>query len=83
LSATDADTQEYFSRLVGTYEKMKVTENENFEPITGFDKGTGRSTTTEEKRIIKPADFAMLDDIVLLTPFGFCRVGKCPYYVEK
>lgn len=83
LNATDADTQEYFSKLVGTYDKTKKTQSANFEQYTKLGKGTGVSKTTEEKRIIKPEEFARLTDIVLLTPKGFYRVDKAPYYQEK
>ena len=83
LKATDADTQEYFSKLVGTYDKIKKSSNANFEQYTQMGKGTGTSVTTEEKRIIKPEEFATLDKIVLLTPFGFCRAEKTPYYKDK
>jgi len=82
LSATDADTQDYFSRLVGTFDKTKRSQSANFEQYTGMGRGTGTSTTTEEKRIIKPEEFSTLKDIVLLTPFGFYRVEKTPYYEE-
>ena len=78
LSATDPDTQEYFSKLVGTYEKEKPTMTKAlFNPL-----GNSRSVTTEEKPIIKPADFATLQDIVLLHPFdrGVTRVAKVPYW---
>ena len=83
LKATDADTQEYFSKLVGTYDKIKKSSSANFEQYTQMGKGTGTSKTTEEKRIIKPEEFATLDKIVLLTPYGFCRAEKAPYYLEK
>jgi len=83
LKATDADTQEYFSKLVGTYDKIKKSSSANFEQYTQMGKGTGTSKTTEEKRIIKPEEFATLDKIVLLTPYGFCRAEKAPYYKEK
>lgn len=82
LNATDADTQEYFSRLVGTYDKQKKSQNANFEQYTGMGKGTGESKTTEEKRIIKPEQFATLQDIVILSPFGFFRADKAPYYQD-
>jgi len=36
--------------------------------------------TTEDRRVIKPEEFATLKDVVLLTPFGFCRVKKTPYF---
>jgi len=79
LSATDPDTQEYFSKLVGTYEKEKPTNTKAlFNPL-----GNSRSVTTEDKPIIKPADFATLQDVVLLHPFdkGVSRVDKVPYWV--
>ncbi len=73
LNATDADTQKYFSQLVGTMEREKKSYSE----------GVGQSsvtTSTEEKAIIRPEEFAYLKDIVLLTPYGFTRVQKMPYY---
>ncbi len=83
LNATDAETQDYFSRLVGTYDKKKKSRNANYEQYTGMGKGTGTSQSTEEKRIIKPEEFATLKDIVLLSPLGFFRVQKSPYYKDK
>jgi len=111
LGATDADTQEYFSRLVGTYDKQMTSHGDSREAFTGLPKGTSTNTYEHETRIIKPHEFGMLQDIVLLTPFAFkfkqkpsdnaprnffstppaipensvsfCRVEKCPYYLEK
>jgi len=111
LGATDADTQEYFSRLVGTYDKQMTSHGDTREAFTGFPKGKSTNTYEHETRIIKPHEFGMLSDIVLLTPFSFpfkqkhtedasrnffsaqpdipetsvsfCRVEKCPYYLEE
>lgn len=83
LNATDADTQDYFSRLVGTYDKEKKSRNSNFEQYTGLGKGRGVSETTEEKRIIKPEEFGRLKDIVILSPMGYFRVDKAPYYLQQ
>lgn len=82
LNATDADTQDYFSRLVGTYDKTKKSQSADFDQYTGMGRGTGTSQTTEERRIIKPEQFATLQDIVLLSPFGFFRIDKTPYYSD-
>jgi type IV secretion system protein VirD4 len=82
LSATDADTQEYFSRLVGTYEKGKKSTSANSDPF-GMKPTQGTGRTTEDKRMIKPEDFATLKKIVLLTPFGFLQVEKTPYYEDE
>ncbi|MCL2410312.1 MAG: type IV secretory system conjugative DNA transfer family protein [Treponema sp.] len=83
LSATDPETQDYFSKLVGTYEKEKKSKGINTDPFFGIGRSKNENTTTEEKRIIKPEEFATLGDIVLLHPFkpGFLRVDKVPYFM--
>ncbi|NCD01241.1 hypothetical protein EOL94_04070 [bacterium] len=83
LKATDADTQEYFSRLVGTYDKEIKSINQSKDYYAGIGNSKGTSVTQQEKRIIKSQDFAYLDDIVLLTPFGWYRVDKAPYYKNE
>ena len=82
LGATDADTQDYFSRLVGTYDKVMTSHgtNDNF---LGLPMGKSTNTHEVEKRIIKPEEFGTLHDIVLLTPHGMIRVDKTPYYLNK
>ena len=80
LNATDADSQEYFSKLVGTHEKLKITQDLRLEAITNFVAAKGTSKTSEEKRKLKPENFATLRDIALFTPYGFFRVEKVPYY---
>jgi len=82
LSATDAETQEYFSRLVGTYDKEVTQRGTQSSPFIEFPKGKSTNTYEQEKRIIKPEEFATLKDIVLLTPFGNLRVEKKPYYLR-
>src|SRR5512135_1687095 len=94
LQATDADSQKYFSALVGTEEREKVTRNYEGSG-RGFgsggsgwlanwlDEAKGASKTTEEKPVIKPEEFAYLKDIVLLTPQGMRRVQKRPYYLNE
>jgi len=84
LGATDPETQEYFSKLVGTYDKAKKGYGVTFDPFVGLlGRSKSENTSTEEKRIIKPEEFATLGDIVLLHPFkpGFLRVGKVPCYL--
>jgi len=84
LGATDVSTQEYFSKLVGTYEKIRSTHSQNYDPYIGAPTGSGASYSQDyEKRIIKPEEFATLQsELILLYPFphNFCRVQKQPYY---
>jgi len=79
LNALDTETQEDFSKLVGTYEKMKETNTRTYNWV-GLSGGTSHSRTTEEKPRIKAADFSTLDEIVLISPFGFFRVQKSPWF---
>lgn len=84
LSATDADTQDYFSRMVGTYDKQETSHGTNKEAFTGMPRGTSTNTQPQQRRIIKPEEFASLDDdMVLLTPKGYCRIDKKPYYRQS
>ncbi len=82
LKASEPNTQEWCSKLVGTYDKLKLSSNVNADMI-GFGKGTGQSKTTEEKRIIKPEEFAFMQDIVCIFPTGYYRIEKAPYYQDR
>jgi type IV secretion system protein VirD4 len=86
LGATDAETQKYFSQLVGTYDKLRAQCTQNYNT---FDIHSGSSVQSSEdgaRPIIKPEEFATLqEDLILLypLPFNFCRVKKQPYYLKN
>ena len=82
LKASEPTTQEWCSKLVGTYDKYKNTSSYNADVI-GIGKGQGTSKTTEEKRIIKPEEFAYLKDIVCVFPNGYRRIEKAFYFKDK
>lgn len=82
LKASEPNTQEWCSKLVGTFEKTKKSSSYNAD-ASGIGKGSGASTTTEEKRIIKPEEFAYLNDVVCLFPNGYRRIEKAFYFKEK
>jgi type IV secretion system protein VirD4 len=87
LGATDANTQEYFSKLVGTYEKIRSSHSRNYDPYIGAPTGHGTAFSQDyEKRIIKPEEFATLQrELILLYPLphNFFRVQKRPYYLTN
>jgi len=83
LSATDAETQEYFSRLVGTYDKEVKQRGTQSSAFLNFPQGKSTNTYEMEKRIIKPEEFAYLDDVVCLFPNGYRRVEKIKYWEEN
>jgi len=80
LNVTDVESQEYFSKAVGTYDKIRAIKSQQYDRITGFKSGSSVATMSEDKPIIKPHEFATLEHIVLLTPFGAYKVDKRPYY---
>jgi type IV secretion system protein VirD4 len=79
LNALDPNTQDYFSRLVGTYDRTVHSSNVHYHPFVRIQAGTGKGTSTTESRIIKPEEFSTLQDIVFFAPCGFTRVRKVHY----
>lgn len=77
LNASDAETQLFFSNLVGTVKTPCKGISTNFNE---FGQASGYSVCINESRepIIYPHEFAALSDIVLLHPGPerFCRVKK-------
>jgi len=82
LKASEPNTQEWCSKLVGTYDKLKKSSSYNAD-IIGIGQGQGTSTSTEDKRIIKPEEFAYLKDIVCVFPNGYRRMKKIKYWEDK
>lgn len=82
LKASEPNTQEWCSKLVGTYDKKKISSNYNAD-IMGLGKGQGTSSSTEEKRIIKPEEFAYMTDVVCVFPNGYKRLQKANYYEDS
>lgn len=82
LKASEPNTQEWCSKLVGTYDKKKLSSNYNAD-IIGIGKGQGTSSSTEEKRIIKPEEFAYLNDVVCVFPNGYRRIEKAYYFKDS
>lgn len=105
LGASEPKTQEYFSKLVGTYMAIRHTKTsststnpvgriEDEEGTFGkysyyreYEKTSTTSVSTsyseQRENVIQPHEFATLKDIVLLTPQGYFRAEKTPYYDPK
>jgi len=82
LKASEPDTQEWCSKLVGTYDKMKKSSSWQGDN-TGFGKGIGTSSSTEEKRIIKPEEFGFLEKenkVICIFPSGYKMLQKSSCY---
>ena len=48
----------------------------------GLSRSIGTNMSTVREPIVFPHELAALKDILLLTPDGFCRVNKLPYYIH-
>ena len=71
MSAQDPDSRDYFSRLCGTHNYLKVT--------TSYDsnKQKTRSISEEREPVFQPADFGNLgDDVVIVANGKYVRVKK-------
>lgn len=84
LSASDAETQRYFSDLVGTVKVPAKGISANFDEL-GQPSGYSASINESREAIIHPHEFASLSDIVLLHPGPerFCRVEKELYFRKE
>ena len=72
LNASDADSQTYFSKIVGTYNVHQRSYTRG--------KNSSCSISIQNLPIIKPEDFTTLHEIILLSPYGLQRIKKHPYY---
>jgi type IV secretion system protein VirD4 len=74
LGATDADTQRYFSQLVGTHEVRQYSRTAGF-------KSSSTTVSMAEKPRIKPEEFANLGNrVVLITPSYSGYAQKIGYW---
>lgn len=76
MKASDPDTMEWCSKLIGRYDKEKDTSGYNADML-GLGKGTSTSTTTEQRYIIEPEEFDNLGDRVV------CKMAKGFKVLEK
>lgn len=82
LRANDADTQKYLCELIGTRMSIQRSTSEHMDEELDT---TGYSRQTNEVRewVVQPHELATLDDVLLLTPYGFCRAEKFRLYDEE
>lgn len=75
LNASDADSQQYFSNLAGTYVKYQrsYTRGQN----------SSYSISEHELPIVRPEELATLKKELVITPYGVQWVEKRPYYRER
>ncbi|MBD5472846.1 MAG: type IV secretory system conjugative DNA transfer family protein [Lachnospiraceae bacterium] len=75
LHANDAETQQYFSSLIGTQKGIQESFGESWDDELNDVRYNRQISETLEYRI-PPHEFSSLNDVLLLSPFGFCRINK-------
>lgn len=81
LRASDAETQKHLCELIGTHMSVQRSASEHLDEDSDT---TGYSRQISEIRdwVIQPHELATLDDVLLLSPHGFCRAKKFRPYNE-
>ena len=83
LGVTDADCQNYFSRLAGSFDSVQRSVNMNHSGYGGEAAGYSRTMSEVRKPVIRPEEFLTMKDVVLFTPYGNCRVNKIMFYENE
>ena len=80
LGASDVASQEYWSKLVGTVETTaKYTALFNT-PVINEIFSLSNPFSDTKVPIMEPAEFLTMQDIAVVTPEGFFRVEKVPFF---
>lgn len=82
LRANDPETQRYLSDLIGTHIRLQCSVSEQLD-VYGDVVGYGRQISETTDRIIHPHELSTLEEILLLTPYGYCKVKKGRPYLER
>lgn len=82
LRAGDAETHKHLSELIGTRMSVQRSASEHLDEDLDT---TGYSRQLSEVRdwVVQPHELAVLDDVLLLTPYGSCRARKYRPYAEE
>jgi len=81
LRANDPDTQRYLAERIGTCVGIQRSIAENFDTAMCTTGCSKHVSETREWRI-SPHELSTLKDILLLSPYGFCRIDKFQAYAD-
>lgn len=77
LNITEPDSQEYFSKLIGTVPIGRRSFSQSYNPTTDYST-YGRQIQEFREPLILPHEFATNKDILLHTPYGLLSTIKLP-----
>lgn len=80
LGASDVASQEYWSKLVGTVEATAKYTSLFSTPVIDEIFSFSNPFSDTKVPIMEPAEFLTMQDVAVVTPEGFFRVEKVPFY---
>lgn len=83
LGASDVESQQYLSNLVGSVATPQGSISESYNMFTNQVIGYSRNIGVTLEPIIYPHEFGSMSDMVVVSPNGYFRIDKIPYYSRK
>lgn len=90
LSLADKESQEYFSKLVGTTATIERSSSSSescdlsiIPPQIGFGYSESQQYSMGRRPLIYPHVFQTQKDIICVTPYGVCQIKKSPQYFKS
>ena len=83
LGASDVESQQYLSNLVGSVATPQGSISESYNMFTNQVIGYSRNIGVTLEPVIYPQDFSSMTDVVVVSPDGYFRIDKIPYYSRK
>lgn len=82
LGSNDPDTQLLLSRLIGTALKRNYSFSESLD-VDMEVTGTSKEHSVIREVIVQPHTLALMNDVILITPNGNCRIDKIRLYSDE
>ncbi len=83
LGASDVESQQYLSNLVGSVATPQGSISESYNMFTNQVIGYSRNIGVTLEPVIYPQEFSSMTDVVVVSPDGYFRIDKIPYYSRK
>ena len=83
LGASDVESQQYLSNLVGSVATPQGSISESYNMFTNQVIGYSRNIGVTLEPVIYPQEFSSMSDMVVVSPNGYFRIDKIPYYSRK
>ncbi len=83
LGASDVESQQYLSNLVGSVATPQGSISESYNMFTNQVIGYSRNIGVTLEPVIYPQEFSSMTDVVVVSPDGYFRIDKIPYYSHK